>query len=38
MIEKAIGKLVESIHLTSDEAEEVMDQIMTALNFFSFNV
>ena len=28
MIEKAIGKLVESIHLTSDEAEEVMDQIM----------
>tara|TARA_B100000686_G_scaffold27320_1_gene26862 strand:- start:10572 stop:11585 length:1014 start_codon:yes stop_codon:yes gene_type:complete len=28
MIEKAIGKLVENIHLTSDEAESVMDQIM----------
>ena len=28
MIEKAIGKLVDNVHLTADEAEEVMDQIM----------
>jgi len=29
MIEKAIGKLVENIHLTAVEAEEVMEQIMS---------
>ncbi len=28
MIEKAIGKLVDNVHLTADEAEEVMNQIM----------